>query len=89
MKARYVAHSYSIFVYWFILVWYLQPNESDKPFGETIEAGPSSSGSGAAPQAASTAARPIAPQEDEVDLQLYRMTGNINRQRDDKLWVLF
>ncbi|XP_026729175.1 nuclear protein localization protein 4 homolog isoform X2 [Trichoplusia ni] len=62
-----------------------EPNESDKPFGETIEAGPSSSGSGAAPQAASTAARPIAPQEDEVDLQLYRMTGNINRQRDDKL----
>lgn len=32
-------------------------------------------------------ARPIvdAPQEDDVDLDLYKLSGNIERQRDEKL----
>lgn len=28
---------------------------------------------------------PEAPQEDDVDLELYKMSGNIERQRDEKL----
>nr|XP_034830337.1 nuclear protein localization protein 4 homolog [Maniola hyperantus] len=60
-----------------------QPSTSaetnNKPFGEPVEAGPSSV---ALP---TSATKPSAPAEDEVDLQLYRLSGNIQRQRDDKL----
>ncbi|XP_047024530.1 nuclear protein localization protein 4 homolog isoform X2 [Helicoverpa zea] len=60
-----------------------ETNENNKPFGEPVEAGPSTSSTVVAAQ--TTAARPIAVEEDEVDLQLYRMSGNIQRQRDEKL----
>lgn len=60
----------------------LQANENNKPFGE---AGPSTSSTAVAVAATSTAARTPAVEEDEVDLQLYRMSGNIQRQRDEKL----
>ncbi|XP_023935110.2 nuclear protein localization protein 4 homolog [Bicyclus anynana] len=60
-----------------------QPSTSvqsnNKPFGEPVEAGPSS-----APVSLPTT-KSNTPAEDEVDLQLYRLSGNIQRQRDDKL----
>lgn len=56
----------------------LQANS--KPFGEPV-AGPSS----AATKPPSTATKSNGPVEDEVDLQLYGLSGNIQRQRDDKL----
>ncbi|XP_075974005.1 nuclear protein localization 4 isoform X2 [Anticarsia gemmatalis] len=65
-----------------------QPSTSgeanNKPFGEPVEAGPSTSTANAT-VAPNSASRPAMPQEDEVDLQLYRMSGNIQRQRDEKL----
>ncbi|XP_035433294.2 nuclear protein localization protein 4 homolog isoform X1 [Spodoptera frugiperda] len=62
-----------------------QVHENNKPFGEPVEAGPSTSGSEIPPAATSIPARPIAVEEDEVDLQLYPMSGSIQRQRDEKL----
>ncbi|KAJ8729791.1 hypothetical protein PYW07_016829 [Mythimna separata] len=61
-----------------------EANENNKPFGEPVEAGPSTSGT-AVVAGTSTASRSAAVEEDEVDLQLYRMSGNIQRQRDEKL----
>ncbi|XP_013192825.1 nuclear protein localization protein 4 homolog [Amyelois transitella] len=52
---------------------------NNKPFGEPVmEAGPSSVPQAPAPN------RP-AIQEDEVDLELYKSSGSIHRQRDEKL----
>ncbi|XP_053608097.1 nuclear protein localization protein 4 homolog [Plodia interpunctella] len=52
---------------------------NNKPFGEpAMEAGPSK----AAP--APVVPKPVI-QEDEVDLELYKSSGSIHRQRDDKL----
>uniref|UniRef100_A0A2A4JP23 Nuclear protein localization protein 4 homolog n=1 Tax=Heliothis virescens TaxID=7102 RepID=A0A2A4JP23_HELVI len=62
-----------------------ETNDNNKPFGEPVEAGPSTSSTAVALAGQSTAARPLAVEEDEVDLQLYRMSGNIQRQRDEKL----
>ncbi|XP_049869499.1 nuclear protein localization protein 4 homolog [Pectinophora gossypiella] len=52
---------------------------NNKPFGEPVhaQAGPSTPATNLVP--ANT------PQEDDVDLQLYQMTGSIERQRDEKL----
>ncbi|CAB3239018.1 unnamed protein product [Arctia plantaginis] len=65
-----------------------QPSTSgdanNKPFGEPVVAGPSSSNV-AAVAVPATVTRPTMPQEDEVDLQLYRMSGSIQRHRDEKL----
>ncbi|XP_072931598.1 nuclear protein localization protein 4 homolog [Epargyreus clarus] len=64
-----------------------QPSTStqanNRPFGETAEPGPSTS--------RPTLTQPVPatgsgnPEEDEVDLELYRMPGTIQRQRDEKL----
>lgn len=51
---------------------------TNKPFG--VEDGPSTSSS-----PLSGLKKQNVPQEDEVDLQLYQMSGNIQRERDDKL----
>ncbi|XP_050684096.1 nuclear protein localization protein 4 homolog [Leptidea sinapis] len=56
--------------------------ESLKP-ALAAEAGPSTS-SMSTPSSSGLRKKNV-PQEDEVDLQLYQMSGNIQRQRDDKL----
>ncbi|CAH2217635.1 jg9768 [Pararge aegeria aegeria] len=53
--------------------------ENNKPIGEPVEAGPSTA------SLSTAATTSTALVEDEVDLQLYRLSGNIQRQRDDKL----
>ncbi|KAJ0177513.1 hypothetical protein K1T71_007522 [Dendrolimus kikuchii] len=61
---------------------------NNKPFGEpanSMEAGPSTSKMVSAPTSNSASLRPGMPQEDEVDLILYKQSGNIQRQRDEKL----
>ncbi|CAG9785895.1 unnamed protein product [Diatraea saccharalis] len=52
---------------------------NNKPFGE-----PAETGSSAATSSLSTPHKEV-PQEDEVDLQLYKMPGTIQRSRDEKL----
>lgn len=49
-----------------------------------MEAGPSTSKMATVPPP-SASLRPGMPQEDEVDLILYKQSGNIQRQRDEKL----
>lgn len=65
-----------------------QPSTSgeavNKPFGEPAEAGPSKL-TNTATAVAAPVTRSTVPQEDEVDLQLYPMSGNIQRERDEKL----
>jgi hypothetical protein len=55
-----------------------QPNS--KSFGDPAEAGPSSNANSSA-----AVPRTATPQEDEVDLLLYKMPGTIQRERDEKL----
>ncbi|XP_059051605.1 nuclear protein localization protein 4 homolog [Achroia grisella] len=59
-----------------------QPSTSsdtiNKPFREPSEAGPSSAPTAAAPRQGTV-------EEDEVDQQLYKCSGTIQRQRDEKL----
>lgn len=85
-----VCHCLSLHLYYKIellskmctLLQYFQAN--NKPFGEPAVAGPSSS-TVAAVAVPTTVTRSGLPQEDEVDLQLYRMSGSIQRHRDEKL----
>ncbi|XP_030035651.1 nuclear protein localization protein 4 homolog [Manduca sexta] len=58
--------------------------EANKPFGEPAkpEAGPSSSQDKAIP---ATGQRSATCVEDDIDLELYKTSGSIQRQRDEKL----
>ncbi|KPJ03663.1 Nuclear protein localization protein 4-like [Papilio xuthus] len=50
--------------------------DNNKPSGEPVGAGPSAS---------SAPVTVLKPEEDEVDLELYKLSGAIQRERDDKL----
>ncbi|XP_068631700.1 nuclear protein localization protein 4 homolog isoform X2 [Battus philenor] len=54
--------------------------ENNKQLGDRIDTGPSTSATTASAQL-----KPGSPEEDEVDLELYKLPGTIQRQRDDKL----
>ncbi|CAG5032441.1 unnamed protein product [Parnassius apollo] len=66
-------------------VLYDQPSTSaesnTKQFGEKMETGPSVS----AATTSLSSPKPGVPEEDEVDLELYKLPGTIQRQRDEKL----
>lgn len=68
------------------MVLCFQSNNS--PSGEPIDAGPSTSSvaSHARPASSGSATRPNSSvKEDEVDLQLAKLEGKIERKRDEKL----
>lgn len=56
---------------------------SNTPSGDPAVPGTSKSSTVSTPQSAQPL--PEAPQEDDVDLELKKMSGNIERQRDEKL----
>ncbi|XP_038211734.1 nuclear protein localization protein 4 homolog [Zerene cesonia] len=60
-----------------------QPSTSEIKTLPPVEAGPSTSSISSAQP--SVLRKQNVPQEDEVDLQLYQLSGNIQRQRDEKL----
>lgn len=69
-----------LFVYSCCLFQLLQV--TSKPLGKQSEPGPSSAEPS---QSANLTTKTNVPVEDEVDLELYRLPGTIQRQRDEKL----
>lgn len=69
-----------LFVYSWRLFQLLQV--TTKPLGEQSEPGPSSAEPS---QSENITTKTNVPVEDEVDLELYRLPGTIQRQRDEKL----